>query len=54
MRNMKLIDPLYELEGSELIEGRYMDAICNLIKIAKATIGSENPVSIPRFYLIHF
>ncbi|XP_016837010.1 eukaryotic translation initiation factor 2-alpha kinase 1 isoform X2 [Nasonia vitripennis] len=48
LHQMKLIDPSYKLGGFELAQGKYMEAVYQLITVARDTLGSDNPVPIPR------
>ncbi|XP_058806598.1 eukaryotic translation initiation factor 2-alpha kinase 1-like [Phymastichus coffea] len=53
MRNMKLIDPSCKAKGLEIVQERYVNAVCQLIKVARATIAKNNNCPIPRPFVTH-
>lgn len=47
MLKLKLIDPSHMTGGFEFVQNRHVDAICQLIKVARATIAKDSAISRP-------
>lgn len=50
MVKMKLFDSFNEFDGFENAQGKYMNAILQLINVAKSIVGSDTSVPYPRYY----
>ena len=51
--DMKLIDSTYNMGEYEFIRGKYKQALFTLISIARATLGSDSAIAIPRLIFYH-
>lgn len=52
MVKMKLFDSFNEFDEFENVQGKYMNAIFQLLNVAKSIIKSETATPYPRYYTI--
>ncbi|XP_014217197.2 eukaryotic translation initiation factor 2-alpha kinase 1-like [Copidosoma floridanum] len=48
MQKMDLIDSSHKIKPVKLADGKYMDAVYQLINVARSVIGNDKAISIPR------